>query len=236
MSSEKTTPLDPQTSNLSLIFTLSGVAMMAGLLVALVYQLTLPTILENRRLAIERAIFNVIPNAVSWSGFLISAGGIRGDTDAGTEETRLYAGYDDTGEFVGVAMEAAAQGYQDIIRILYGYSPGCECITGINVVESKETPGLGDKIYKDAEFLRNFDALDGRLSADQSRLVNEIVTVKHGSKNHPWEIDAISGATVSSKAIGKMLNQSAQRMFPLVTTHLDTLTIKQDQEKSDHGS
>ena len=45
-------------------------------------------------------------------------------------------------------------------------------------------------------------------------LVNPIVTVKHGAKQHPWEIDAISGATISAKAVGKALNQSAQSLLP----------------------
>lgn len=48
------------------------------------------------------------------------------------------------------------------------------------------------------------------------KLLNEIITVKHGTKKHPWEIDAISGATVSSKAIGKMLNKSAKIQFPRI--------------------
>jgi electron transport complex protein RnfG len=48
------------------------------------------------------------------------------------------------------------------------------------------------------------------------KLLNEIITVKHGTKKHPWEIDAISGATVSSKAIGKMLNNSAKKQFPRI--------------------
>ncbi len=223
---EPQTPPVEQLSGWPLIRTLGGIALLSGFLVALVYQATLPHILENRRLAIERAIFQVIPGAVSRVDFMFTADGISRAGESSDQGVRLYAGYDKKGAFLGVAMEAAAQGYQDIIRILYGYSPQCECITGITVVESKETPGLGDKIYKDQEFLKNFNALDARLSSDGRRLLNEIVTVKHGTRTKPWEIDAISGATVSSKAIGRMLNQSAQKMFPLVMTHLESLTTK----------
>ncbi len=229
-------PQVQQISSLSLILTLSAVAMLSGLLVVLVYQVTLPTILENRRLAVERAIFNVIPGAVRRTDYLISDDGVRRGDQPEAGESRIYAGYSDDGELMGVAMEAAAQGYQDIIRILYGYSPKCECITGITVVESKETPGLGDKIYKDLEFLRNFDALDGRLNSNKDGLAHEIITVKHGTKTSPWEVDAISGATVSSNAIGKMLNESAQRMFPLVMSHRDALKIERAQENTNHGS
>ena len=38
-----------------------------------------------------------------------------------------------------------------------------------------------------------------------------IKTVKHGSKKNPWEIDAISGATISSRAVGRCSEQRAGR-------------------------
>ncbi len=205
-------------SSVSLIATMGGIAALSGLLVVLIYQATLPAILENRRLAIERAIFNVIPGAVSRRNFVVGEQGVRlGEPGGG--DVQIYAGYDEKGALVGVAVEAAAQGYQDIIRILYGFSGPCRCITGITILESKETPGLGDKIAKDPEFLRNFDALDGKLNEAGTALLHPIVTVKHGAKRNPWEIDAISGATVSSKAIGKMLNESAQRLFPVLVAN-----------------
>ena len=217
-------PHSTQPSALSLIATLGVVALISGVLVVLVYQLTLPAILENRRIAIERAIFTVLPGARSRINFALTAEGLERIDDQQTDGPRVYAGYDLSGKLTGVALEASAQGYQDIIRILYGYSPKCSCITGITVLESKETPGLGDKIETDPEFLVNFEALDGRLNATGERLNNEIVTVKHGKKSNPWEIDAISGATVSSKAIGRMLNNSAQKTFPLIMQQLQKLT------------
>ena len=202
----------------AMIHTLGGIALISGILVVLVYQVTLPAIQENRRIALERAIFKVLPGAVSKANFRLTEDGqIRLDeSEVRSSGDTIYAGYDNSGMLVGLAMVAAAPGYADIIRILYGYSIECECITGINVLESKETPGLGDKIEKDPEFLKNFEALDGKLEAGKMKLLNEIITVKHGTKKHPWEIDAISGATVSSKAIGKMLNNSAKKQFPRI--------------------
>ena len=84
-----------------------------------------------------------------------------------------------------------------------------------------ETPGLGDKIAKDSAFLNNFQALDARLNETGNGLLHNIATVKHGKKTEPWQIDAISGATISSNAIGKMLNESGQFIIPLVKAHLD---------------
>ena len=65
----------------------------------------------------------------------------------------LYAGYDADGNLAGVALEAAAQGYQDVIRVLYSYDPSCECIRGMEGLKMAETPGIGDNIAKDPFFL-----------------------------------------------------------------------------------
>ena len=213
----------PATPSFAMLRTLSLVAGMSGLLVVMAYQLTLPLIEENKRIAIERALFKVIPGAVARADFLVTGQGITAAGDTGAAGTRIYAGYDDQGQLLGIALEAAAQGYQDVIRILYGYDPACQCIRGIEVLKMAETPGIGDKIAKDPEFLQNFKQLDARLKADGSGLANAIVSVKHGTKTEPWQIDAISGATISSKAIARMLNDSATQMFPLISLYFDQL-------------
>lgn len=217
-----------------IIKVLGGVAMLSGLLVVLTYQLTLPTIMENRRIAREKAVLSVIPGATSFIEFMLSEheGLIRVKADGSTKVPEgvvdpVYAGYDNAGQFVGVALEAGAQGYQDVVRTLYGYSPPCECIVGMTVLESKETPGLGDKVETDPDFIANFKALEAKLSEDKKALANPIETVKHGTKKHPWQIDAISGSTVTSNAIGKGLNNSAQRLLPLLRYHLDEFEIEQ---------
>ena len=220
---------DSTVSASAMIRTLGGIALISGILVVLVYQITLPVIQENRRIAMERAVFKVLPGAVSKTNYMLTEDSlIRLDEyETSSSGDTIYAGYDNSGMLIGLAIVAAAPGYADIIRILYGYSIECECIIGINVLESKETPGLGDKIEKDPVFLKNFEALDGKLDAGKLKLLNNIITVKHGTKKHPWEIDAITGATVSSKAIGKMLNNSATIQFPRIALIAEQLQEKQ---------
>ena len=224
MSSADQAQLQPGTPSLAMLRTLAGIAMLSGLLVVLVYQFTRPIIEENKRIAIEQAVSRVVPGVVSKKDYLLGPEGLfpaeAGEAKAGE---KIYAGYDAAGKLKGIALEAAATGYQDVIRILYGYNQDCQCVTGIKVLKMAETPGLGDKIAFDPEFLRNFEALDARLNAEKTGLENAIVTVKHGSKREQWEIDSISGATISSKAIGRMINDSGQRMFPLIIRHLDQL-------------
>lgn len=222
MSGPAVTQAPPAPPGFRMIRTLSLIAMLSGLVVVLVYQWTLPIITENQRIATEKAVFEVVPGAATRRDFLLGPDGL---VPAGAEGSgeQVYAAYDGDGRLRGVAMPAAAQGYQDMIRLLYGYDPSCECIRGIKVLKMTETPGLGDKIIKDPEFRKNFEALDASLGEDRASLRNPIVTVKHGAKQHPWQIDAISGATISSNAVGKALDQSAQALVPLVQEHLGQL-------------
>ena len=227
MSSAEQSQIQPQTPSFAMLRTLGGIAMLSGLLVVLVFQYTQPIIEENKRIAIEQAVSRVIPGVVSKKDFILGPDGL---FDAGGRDLKgekVYAAYDAKGELKGVALEAAATGYQDVIRILYGYNQDCQCVTGIKVLKMAETPGLGDKIAFDPDFLKNFEALDARLNEAKNALENTIVTVKHGTKREQWEIDSISGATISSKAIGRMINDSGQRMFPLIIKHLDELRAGQ---------
>jgi len=213
-----------ETSSFAMIRTLGGVAIISALLIVLVYQATLPRINENRRRMTERAVFTVIPGAESKVNLEMTPDGLKPLTE-GVVPTNpiLYAGYNAAGELQGVAAEASAQGYQDVIRILYGYDPARQVVTGITVLESKETPGLGDKIGKEPAFLANFEALDVGLNGAGTGLENAVVTVKHGKKSEPWQIDAISGATISSNAVGRMINESAQKLVPYLARHGDVL-------------
>ena len=69
----------------------------------------------------------------------------------------------------------------------------------MEVLESRETPGLGDKIYKDMDFVGEFKSL---------AVEPEIVAVKKGTKTSPNQVDAITGATISSKAIVRIINEA----------------------------
>jgi len=223
MSSPRNTiiPVDA-TPSLAMLRTLGLVAAISGFLVVLAYQVTLPLIEENKHLAIEKALFQVVPGAVSQQNFIVVGNKLvpAADDIIGTP---LYAGYDAEGQLKGVALEATAPGYQDVIRILYGYDPYCQCIRGIKVLKMAETPGIGDKIAKDAEFQQNFEALAAQPNSAGTALENAIIMVKHGKKTQPWEIDAISGATISSKAIARMLNDSGQQIIPLIQKNLAVL-------------
>lgn len=216
---------EPQiTPSVLLIRTLGLVATICGILIVAAYQLTLPAVTENRKIALERAVFKLIPEAKSLQGYYASAGGVvpeQATPPAGA--VKFYAAYDAAGKLKGIAAEGAARGYADMVRVLYAYSADCQCINGMGVVAMRETPGIGDKVYTDQNFIANFKALDVKLSSDLSVLAHAVATVKHGKKTQPWEIDAISGATITSRAIGKGINESAEALLPKLYPHIDQI-------------
>ena len=199
-----------------------GVGILCGVLIVSAFVGTKPIVDRNKAEALQRAIFNVIPGAKTSATFARESDG-RFVPLTGKPEGRavVHAGYDDAGELLGLAIEAQGMGYQDVIRVLYGYSFEAQAVVGIQVLETKETPGLGDRIEKDPAFLANFEKLDASLASDGSAVAHRIVTVKHGTKTEPWQIDAITGATVSSVAIGEILGKSTEQWAPMLVPRRD---------------
>jgi len=223
MSEPQVAPAAPQTPGFRMVRTLGAIAMLSGLLVVLVFQYTKPMIAENQRIAIEKAVFKVVPGASRRVDIMLGENGVTvsGEDEDGVE--KVYAAFDDRGNLKGVALMSGAQGYQDIVKLLYGYDPACACIRGVKILKMTETPGLGDKIAFDPVFLQNFDALDAGLNGAGDALAHPIVAVKAGKKQNAWEVDAISGATISSVAVAKALDRSMQRMAPLIQRYKQDL-------------
>jgi electron transport complex protein RnfG len=213
----------PQPSSLRMVLTMGGIGLFCGVLIVLTFQLTLPIITVNKARALEKAIFDVVPAATSKTTFKQVGDRLEPLEGEDPIATKYYAGYDDEGKLVGIALEAAGQGFQDIVSILYGYSPECKCVIGMKVMASKETPGLGTKIETDPAFRANFDALDVSLDADGSSIANPATLVKPGKKTELWQIESITGATISSQAIADILEKSTAVLIPVIEKNLDVL-------------
>lgn len=216
------------TPSSAMVRTLGLVSVICGIIIVGIYQLTLPAVNANKKLALERQVFKVLPNAKKVVPYFATASGItsaEGQDKVPAGSVIFYAVYDAADKLAGIAAEASSSGYADQVRILYAYDVDKQAITGIGVISMRETPGIGDKILTDQAFLKNFEALDVRLSTDLQSLANAVKTVKHGTKTNPWQIDAIAGATVTSKAVGRGINESAQNLLPRLLPHLDKLTV-----------
>jgi electron transport complex protein RnfG len=217
-----TTPLTIESkakepSGLKLVFVLALAGLLSGLTIVGAYEVTLPIITANNQRALERAVFKVVPGSEKLQGLIVAEGSAEPAGEDSDERPSVYAAYDADGRFVGYAIACEGPGFQDTIRLLYGYDPTTRRITGMEVLESRETPGLGDKIYKDAHFRANFEAL----AVDP-----QIVVVKKGEKTQDNQVDAITGATISSKAVVKILNTSNGRWLDIVPSADDVPALE----------
>lgn len=186
-------------SSFRLIFTLAIAGLISGAAIIGIYETTLPTITANKARELREAVFKVLPGVTKMQALVHRDGELIVVPQPEKDEPVVYGGYDDAGEFVGYAMPGAGPGFQDTIAILYGYKPAEKLVVGMEVLESRETPGLGDKIYKDMDFVDEFFAL---------AIEPEIVAVKKGTKTANNQVDAITGATISSKAIVRIINET----------------------------
>ena len=190
-----------------------GIGAFCALLIVSVYQGTYGRIADNRARFLSSAIAEVLPAVNSTVEVDLDENGA---LVAATEAADLpaYLGYDENDQLVGAVITARGMGYADNITVLYSYSFDLKAIVGHKVLESKETPGLGDKVELEPHFLANFEALDARLNEDGTALANAIVTVKEGEKTEPWQLDGITGATITSDAIGSILNGASGYWLP----------------------
>lgn len=186
---------------LRLVFTLTVAGLLSGLLIVSAYELTLPRIEANQAAALRKAVFEVLPGTkqmqqLIWKdGHLVVAGPSQKAPQPGSS---VYGGYDQTGKFLGYAIPAAGPGFQDTIQLIFGFDPARRRIVGMEVLESRETPGLGSRIANDPHFHSQFINL---------AVEPEVVLVKgHGDK--PNDVDAITGATISSTAVVKIINNA----------------------------
>ena len=189
----------PRSEVLRLVATLTIAGLFSGLSIVIAYRTTLPRIQANQRAALERAVFEVLPGTTrlerySWDGSKLGAEA----TGQGSLQESIFAGFNADGALVGFAVPGAGAGFADTIKLIYGLDQSAERVLGMKVLESRETPGLGDKIYKDAKFVAEF--LDLTLEP-----VIELIK-GHGEKTN--QVDAITGATISSRAVVKILNQT----------------------------
>ncbi|MDI6794644.1 MAG: RnfABCDGE type electron transport complex subunit G [bacterium] len=111
------------------------------------------------------------------------------------ENTDFYVA-EDGGQVVAVAFkQESGNGYSGRIEVMLGVDLE-GTLTGIDVVKHLETPGLGSKI-DDPEKGNRFKDQFKNKSLANSRLINGKITVKKDG----GDIEAISGATISPRAV-----------------------------------
>jgi Na+-translocating ferredoxin:NAD+ oxidoreductase subunit G len=192
-----------------LVLTLGVAGAMAGALIVSVHQWTQPRILAHQARAIAAAIDEVLQAPARVETLFLWQGSLTATPPAGADTVkldRIWAGYDEGGARVGYAIIGAEAGFQDVIRLMFGYDPAAQRVLGMRILESKETPGLGDKIFKDEAFV----------SAFRTAQLPMIPTKPGSGTGDPREVDTITGATISARTVINIINNRVAAVNPLL--------------------
>jgi electron transport complex protein RnfG len=166
-----------------MIIVLTVVCLFSGLSLVYMNQYAEPLIKINNEKAMQEAIFKVLPDVANVE-------------PVAHDEIQIFKGLDGEGSLVGYAFVAQGSGYQGVIKIMAGIDANLEKLTGIDILESVETPGLGAKITEEG-FRDQFKKVS---------VLPAIAYVKGKPPENENEIQAITGATVSSRSVVNILN------------------------------
>ena len=107
-------------------------------------------------------------------------------------EYSYYEGLDGDKNVIGYVFTTSAKGYGGDIKVMVGVDKSGS-VTGVSILEISETAGLGMNA-KNESFLKQFLSKNG-----------EISVIKNGTPADN-EISALTGATITSKAMAKAVN------------------------------
>ena len=187
-------------------------AFVGVLLVSVSHLLTKDQIAENTRMMLQQNLNEVLDanryvNDLSKDNVNLFAAETGFDREA-----TLYLAKNQHGEPVAAIFRVTTlQGYSGAITLLVGVNYADEHITGVRVIEHKETPGLGDKIEVDkSDWIVDF--------RDKS-----LTNPAHASwavKKDGGEFDQFTGATITPRAVVAMVegvliyaHNNMQRLF-----------------------
>ncbi len=153
------------------------VYLIGGLILAAVYAKTSPIIFQNALAAKQAALKNLIPDADKIEKM--------GDLTSHEKHVEYFVARKG-GDIIGYIVESYGKGYSSYIDSLIAVDKNFT-VEKISILHHAETPGLGDEIDS-ASFQRQFKDKD----------LDHLKVVKTETKDY---IQAISGATISSRAV-----------------------------------
>lgn len=164
------------------VIVLVVICLVVTIALALTYSVSNPIILDNQAKAADQARMEVLPEGDSFTEY-------DGELAAGVVDCYI------ADNKAGMAITAQAKGFGGAVTVMTGISADGK-ITGVKVTEHAETPGLGTKAADPAYLKAQYTGKD---------------TVKESHINNDAEIDAISGATITSNAVyGSVVEAMAQ--------------------------
>ncbi len=150
---------------------------------------------DNQQRALNEAIGEVVSEVESTEPLTI-------------EGYQVFKCLDAQGQLSGWAVEASGSGFVDKIMLVVGLSPDGDRIIGLKVIENLETPGLGNKI--EGVWADQYQGLS---------LAQAILVEKRPPDPARNQIQAITGATWSSRYVTDIVNEVAARVRPKLAEH-----------------
>ena len=172
---------------LRMILILTLFACVSGAALSLVFMFSNPLIEANMLEELRKSIFLVVPSAKDYE-------------EKKSGEITYFECKDESGSVVGIAFPVQGNGYQGVIKIMVGLTPDLSSITGIKVLEQVETPGLGGRIGEES-FQDQFKGIKTEPAVEY---------VKNQKPDKDNEIQAITGATISSRSVVKIINKNVE--------------------------
>lgn len=172
------------------------ITLVSGMLLGLAYEVTDPIITARKneeRAAAYRGVFaeasEIVPDE---TGLPEQAAAVL--TEAGCTETitDVMVAKDASGAVIGYAMSISTNGFGGELVIAYGYGADGTSM-GIDILTSSETSGLGSRA--EPEFKDQF-----------AGKTTDSFTLRKGDASADNEINAISGASVTSNAVTSAVN------------------------------
>lgn len=112
-----------------------------------------------------------------------------------TEGKEIYTA-EKNGAVAGYIFVTSEKGYGGDIKVMTAIDPVGKILAVTILSAGDETPGLGQNVTKE-NFYSQF-----------KELKSEITVVKNGASSEKSEINAVTGATISSKAVTRAVNQA----------------------------
>lgn len=179
--------------------TLAVVAAICTALVALTYQATEKRIEANEKALIERSLQPALSGLFYDSGVTESRIILPPPHELpGSDAAIIYRVYAAGEPVAALFIVSARDGYSGPIRILVGIETS-GVVTGVHVLEHRETPGLGDRIESGrSDWLKQFN---GRSLVDPAPTGWRI-------KRDGGQFDQLTGASVTPRAIIKAIKET----------------------------
>ncbi len=179
---------------------LFAITLVAGVLLGLVYQVTKDPIAYQEKLAQDAANQSVFATASTFNDLELDE---TKATDAvsefaGVTLESVKAAVDNAGKTLGYVIQIKSKGYGDFITYTVGITNEGN-VNGISIISIAETPGLG----------MNADKVIVPQFVDKT--AQQFTVVKNGQlSDENSQIEAISGATITSKAITNGVNAAVK--------------------------